>query len=158
MMTDTPKKVRDEQGLTMGHRSMLRLLVVFNQTGQAAAKIDDSTDIGYILGTPMVASAIQDILVFATALGEKIGQPEKIAAYLNNHALEDNAFFEKQRAEHYAAMQAAKHAEMLKEMKAVLDGPPCDECENPTCNICKSCHVCSDDDDADKKKPGVTLN
>jgi hypothetical protein len=156
MMTDTVKKGRDEKGLTLGHRSMLRLLVVFNQTGTAAAKVDDTTDIGYLLGTPLVASAVQDLLVFATALGEKIGSPEKIAAYLNMHAAEDNAFFEKQRADHYAAAKAAKHAELLDDLKAVLDGPPCDECEQPTCNVCKGCHSC--DSGEEEKTPAPTLN
>jgi len=143
-MTDAPKKPRDEQGLTMGHRAMLRLLVVFNQTGQAAAKLDDTTDLGYLLGTPLVASAVQDLLVFATALADKIGTPEVIAAYLNLHAAEDNAFFVKQRDEHYAARKAEKHQELMAEFHEMMKGPPCDDCKAPTCRGCGQCHACQD--------------
>lgn len=129
-MTEESKKAkaaRDEKGLTMGHRAMLRLLMVYNQAGSSAAKIGDCTDIGYLLGTPMVASAVQDLLVFSTEVAKKIGTPEQLAAYLNSHALEDNAFFEKQRKTHY---------------DTACDGPPCEVCRELTCKVCSSCHSC----------------
>jgi len=145
MMTEEakmPKTGRDEKGLTMGHRAMLRLLMVYNQVGSAASKIGDCTDIGYLLGTPMVASAVQDLLVFSTEVAKKIGTPEELAAYLNDHASEDNAFFEKQRKTHYDANKRS----VAEKLHDLVDGPPCEVCGETTCKVCDSCHSCGTHD------------
>jgi len=152
------KTQRDARGLTMGHRAMLRLFVVFQQTGAAAAKIGDDTDLRYLLGTPLVTSAVQDLLVFTSELAKKIGSTEEIAAYLNQYAAEDNAFFTKCRDLHYATEEAAAKEVLNEAFADTTSGPPCPHCGEGTCINCEVCHACNIDMDEEDEEPPHVLN
>lgn len=130
-------KPRDDKGLTLGSRTMLRLYLEFTRTERAMNRTGDRPEgMGDVVRNPNVVAAIGDLLVVASEMGKKIGTEREVAAYLLEHEEEDNQWFNDNAPDEPEPPFVTHIKEML------MSGAPCPKCGEPTCRACKECHQC----------------
>lgn len=131
---------RDEKGLTISGRTMLRLLMEFGNVLAASRKLGEKA--GYeLLQTPTILLEIRSILWIATQMAKRVGSREEIEAYLSKHSeADEKAMFD--------GMAEAGKA-MLEEVLAHGGIPKCTSCGQIVCPICKECHSCTKNQDHD---------
>ncbi len=151
-----PFKKRDEKGLTLGMRLMLRAAVEQQRILRSASLLRSDTSLANILAQETMMDVLDDLLFFATQMGEKLGDVSVVKAHLAVHEEDD----EKQLIEIREANHRKKQEEYAKRSGAggllsalvaarAASGSPgaCDVCGRPLCADCGHCHH----HDGDKK-------
>lgn len=135
---------RDEKGLTLSGRALIRLVTEFVRVERAYNKLSTETSLSEIISQPTVAVRVGDLLILAREMAERIGSEEEIAAYLREHEAEDDAWFREQSEQKQTqTVEQQKHALLNEIEKALMNGPPCAACGKPTCVACDQCHHCA---------------
>jgi len=134
-MTEQPQSGRDEKGLTLSGRVILRILMEFGKTVAAAKQLGDDRDYE-LLQTPTVLLEIRSLLWIATEMAKRIGSLDAVDAYLQLHSEED----EKAIREGMAQTGRALMEEVLSQGGI----PKCEKCGRIVCPICRECHICGE--------------
>jgi hypothetical protein len=133
VMSDQPSG-RDEKGLTISGRTMLRLLTEFGKVLAASRKLGDKS--GYeLLQTPTITLEIRSLLWIAMQMAKRIGSNEEVEAYLKKHSEADEKVI-------FDGMSETGKA-ILEEAMAHGGVPKCTSCGKVVCPICKECHSCT---------------
>lgn len=124
---------RDEKGLTLSGRTMLRLLSEFGRLLSASMKIGNKP--GYeVLQTPTIISEIRTLLWMASEIAKRVGPQEELEAYLAKHAKADEKVV-------LEGMSKAGTA-FFEEALAYGGVSKCTICGKLMCPICQCCHNC----------------
>lgn len=141
---------RDEKGLTLSSRTMLRLLVQFTKLLAASNKLGDPG--GYeLLQSPLAVVELRSLLWIATEMGKRIGSISEVEAYLATHAQEDEKVINE------GLIQSNRS--ILEEVLENSDLQKCEKCGSPRCLTCQECHNCESElDSAPKHTPTRIIN
>ena len=135
-MSDSQPSSRDEKGLTLSGRTILRLLLQFSKLLAASNKLGGKA--GYeLLQSPLVLVELRSLLWIATEMGKRIGSIAEVEAYLNGHNETDET----------TLIEGMKQSgrELLEEVLEHSGLPKCTSCGKLMCPICRECHECSTD-------------
>lgn len=132
------KPGRDEKGLTISGRTMLRLLMEFGKALLASRKLGNQA--GYeLLQSPTILLEIRALLWIASQMAKRIGSKEEVESYLETHREED---------------EKAILDGMIEASRALLDDvlahgglKKCPSCSDLICPICQKCHKCTEGKD-----------
>lgn len=141
---------RDEKGLTISGRTMLRLLLEFSKALLASRKLGEKP--GYeLLQNPTILLEVRNLLWISSQMSKRIGSSEDVAAYLDKHKeADDKAILD--------GMAEAGRA-LLDEVISHSGLKRCSSCNELVCPICKECHNCNHSKDHEMSNPfGGTLN
>ena len=134
-MTEQAQSGRDEKGLTISGRTMLRILIEFGKTVAAAKQLGDDRNYE-LLQTPAVLLEIRSLLWVASEMAKRIGNLDTVDAYLKAHSEEDEKSIRDGMAQTGRAL--------MEEMLAQGGIPKCEKCDRIVCPICRECHICGD--------------
>jgi hypothetical protein len=124
---------RDEKGLTISGRTMLRILLEFARLLAASRKVGNKLTYE-VLQTPTILVEIRALLWIASGMAKRLGSREEIEAYLAKHTEED---------ERIIRVGASEVEKTLMEEALIHGGvPKCPKCHEFTCPMCKECHSC----------------
>lgn len=137
---------RDELGLTLSTRQILRIMMEYGRIAIAAGKTGQSTHLAEIAANPTMTLEILNLLVLAHGVGRKIGKPTDVTSYLRRHEDEDLETLETLKREFAGEYKNKTTAVDLIEslLKMKLDGGgPCEVCGETKCQSCGQCHDCA---------------
>lgn len=135
---------RDEKGLTLSGRALLRLFVEFKRTERFLNRMNVDTNIPEMISESAVAVRVADLLVLAKEMSKRIGSDEEMETYLRSREDEDDDWFRKNTAEERKQVtKKQQHALVAEIEEALLSGPPCAVCHKPKCVACDECHHCA---------------
>lgn len=132
---------RDEKGLTLSGRVMLRLMFALGDNLQATRKLGEQVHWYELVNDPKVILEIRTLLWMASSMARRIGGHDEVLAYIRAH--ED--------ADEKAVLDGMKEdsAQLVTLLKA--GGiPSCSKCGKTVCPLCGECHGC---DESAKDKP-----
>lgn len=136
-MSEQQPSGKDEKGLTLSGRTMLRIMVEFNKVLSASREIGDKHGFE-LIQTPTVLVEIRSLLWIAHEMAKRLGGPSVVDPYLQAHAEEDK------RAVRDGMKETGK--ELIDEMLAMAGIPKCPKCDHLICPICRECHTCEKDE------------
>lgn len=145
---------RDEKGLTISGRTMLRLLMEFGKTLLASRKLGNKP--GYeLLQSPTILLEIRALLWIASQMAKRVGSREEVEAYLKRHSEADEKTIIDGMAEAGKAI--------LEDVLAHGGLKKCPSCDDMICPICQECHKCTKSTTHESTTPfgfpnGGTLN
>lgn len=143
-------KKRDEKGLTLGSRLMLRAMMEHQRILRSASLLRSDTSLTNVLTQETMMDVIDDLLFFARQVGEKAGTVSEVKAYLLAHEEEDTETLRALREEdnrklheEYAKRAVGAGTGILGVLAASARQSPsaaCDVCGEPKCPSCGGCH------------------
>lgn len=145
----TEFKKRDEKGLTLGSRLMLRAMMEHQRIFRAASLLRSDTSLANVLTQETMMDVVDDLLFFARQVGEKIGNVPDVKAYLLAHEEEDTETLRslreddnKKMQEEYAKRTVSMGTGVLGALvaSARATSATCDVCGQPKCPGCGGCH------------------
>lgn len=125
---------RDEKGLTISGRTMLRLMMKFGKTLLDAQKLGSKAGFE-LLQTPTVLLEVRALIWIASQMAKRIGSREELSSYLKQHEEAD----EKSILDGMAEVDKA----LLDEVIAHGGLKKCTSCDGMVCPICQECHACN---------------
>lgn len=139
------KSARDEKGLTLGGRTMLRIYLEFGRISTAAARLGERIPLEEILVQRTMMVEVLDLLMLASGMGQKLGSVEDVRRYLEQHRDEDDKSMSELRKglhEKHGAKLAPLLGQVVDQMLA--RGDPCEVCGQKKCVSCHECHACAE--------------
>lgn len=133
-MSEQQPSNRDEKGLTISGRTMLRILVEFSKTLAASRKLGEDKGLE-LLQNPAILLEIRSLLWIASQMASRIGGSKEVESYLSAHAEEDEKTVLDGMTE--------TGRELLEDLLAQGGIPKCASCGHLVCPICRECHDCS---------------
>lgn len=131
-MSDQPSS-RDEKGLTLSGRTMLRILMEFGKALTASRKLGE--DKGFeLFQNPSILLEVRSLLWLAAEMAKRIGSVKDVEAYLSAHADEDEK----------TVLDGMKNMGLALVEEILTQGgiPKCTRCGQMVCPICRECHDC----------------
>jgi hypothetical protein len=133
---------RDEKGLTLSGRVMLRLMFAIGANLMATRKLGEQTHWDQMVNDPKVLLEIRTLLWMASRMAERIGNFDEVLTYINSHESEDEQ----------AILDGMKE-DSRKIIESLLKAggvPSCPKCNKTVCPVCRECHDC---DESANKRP-----
>jgi hypothetical protein len=139
-------KVRDEKGLTVGNRLLLRAVLEERRIVMAAGRMSGDTSLYNSLTQDTLVDCLDDLLFYARLMGKRLGHPDELAEHLRKSEKADLAELRRMRDE----IQETRQVERAEFMMGVAplgtftggsaQQANCDVCGKPTCPSCGGCH------------------
>ena len=127
---------KDEKGLTLSGRTILRIMIEFNKVLSASRQIGDNKGFE-LIQTPTVLLELKSLLWIAQEMAKRIGDVQTVETYLKAHFDEDRKVVRE------GLRESGK--ELVDELLAMAGIPKCQTCGHLVCPICNVCHNCDRD-------------
>jgi hypothetical protein len=149
-MSELEKSKRDEKGLTLGHRVLLRIVVEFNRALNATMRIGDPPNLREVMDNPIILDRVFQAVTFGLMLGKKLGTFKEVEEYLRKYDDEDSQFLREEQSSTIQSMLETTATNLAHDI--LMQGTDCETCGEKTCLSCKTCHSC------EQKKEVQNLN
>jgi hypothetical protein len=142
MSSEEPLRVRDEKGLTLGSRLVLRLMIEYNRVMDAAHAVNGDTSMHNVFVQETMIDIIADVIFYGSCIGERLGSVSEVKAYNARHEDEDTEMLDKLREELRAKVREQARQNQTSFLKAVTESieKKCGVCGAVLCNQCGACH------------------
>ena len=123
---------RDEQGLTLSGRTIIRLALESNRIFGALDEINEAKSLRRIAENPFALVILRRLLWLGVQMIDRIGS-EKVEAYVKSHEKADNEAVE---------AEIKEFGEGL--LSKLFPKSKCERCGNQKCLAHQTCHHCED--------------
>lgn len=136
-------RVRDEKGLTVGNRLLLRAVLEERRIVMAAGRMGGDTSFYNSLEQDTLVDLLDDLMFYARLMGERLGAPDELIEHLRKSEKADLEELRRLRDETHDKINQTRDelTQMRDRLISGMRPATCDLCGKPMCPSCGSCHA-----------------